>query len=309
MSGGVAHVAARRTAGLALLMLATLMAIAGCNGTRNATATGDRIEWGQTLSLTELTEQVNQNNQAITSLWASGYFEARLREKLEDPPPLPIVGDLTMMYLADDRLLIKARKPGVDVFELGSDGESFWLVLPTESTLFIGTFAGLNPGKLAQMPVRPDLVLEVLGVKPLPEDLLATPVPMLRYNPDSTAYMLTFAEPVAEGQNPRWQVVKEVWYDRATLLPTNIILFDPDGRPVLRAYLSRHERIDVSDGPAPTTATRYDLYFPQTGSTMQIDLSKELHLKRRGFPKEQSFRVPDRRGFERVEDLDEAQRR
>lgn len=284
-------------------VLLGLLAMAGCNGSPEPTTTDAGFQ--DTLTLAQLTEQVNENNQAITSLWASGYFEARLKENAQDPPPLPIIGDLTLMYLADDRLLIHAKKPGIDVFELGSDGETFWLAIPTEKLLYIGTFAGLNPEALAQLPVRPDLVLEVLGITPLPADLLAPPVPMLRYNPDSNVYMLTFAEPAGDAATPRWQVVKEVWYDRATLLPTNIILFDPDGRPVLRAYLSRHEEIEASEGgEGPTVATRYELYFPQTRSTMQIDLGKELHLKRRGFPREQSFRVPDRSLFERVIDLD-----
>lgn len=284
----------------ALVLLLPLW-MAGCNGSARTTATG--VDLASTLTLAELTEEVNRNNRAITSLWASGYFEASLREEREGPVT-SVNGDLTLMYLADDRLLIRAKKPGIDVFELGSNGETFWLALPTENLLYIGSFANLDPEATARLPVRPDLVLEVLGVTPLPSDLLAPPVPMLRYNPDNSAYMLTFAEPLDGGAHPRWQVVKEAWYDRETLLPSNIILFDRDGRPVLRAYLRNHQEIDVSGGTNPVTATRYDLYFPQTGSTMRIDLDRELLLKRRGFPREQSFRVPDRSRFEQVHDLD-----
>src|SRR5690606_20580822 len=105
---------------------------------------------------------------------------------------------------------------------------------------------------------------EVLGVSNIETDFLAEPAPVMRFNNDADAYMFIW---IVQGPN-RLIARKEVWYDRQTKLPKLILLFDDDGRIVLRAYLSEHQRIAVSDLPEteqPMIATRYNLFFPDSG--------------------------------------------
>ncbi|GIW75248.1 MAG: hypothetical protein KatS3mg104_0311 [Phycisphaerae bacterium] len=65
----------------------------------------------------------------------------------------------------------------------------------------------------AVLPVRPDLMAEVLGVGPINSDLLKEPFPVVRFNNDQRAYMLTWQVLLSD----RWVVQKEVWYDVQTL--------------------------------------------------------------------------------------------
>lgn len=289
-----------------LLIVAFGLMVGGCNGTTPPT-TRPYIPPDQTLSLAELIERLNAARAPLTSLYlestGEGGFEANLRESRSDPARF-VNGDIVAMYLAPDKLRLKGKKAGPgDVFDLGSDGERFWLYLPTEKQLSYGTFAGLDPETARQLPVRPDLVLQVLGVTPLDADLLKTPAPTLRFNPDSDVYMLTYSEPV-DGPPPRWNVVKEVWYDRATLLPKLVVLFDANGDPVMRAYLSRHVPVG---GDGPRLASRYDLYFPESGGTMWLSFD-EMNLRNpqnRSFPRASSFNPPSPADVPNARNLDE----
>lgn len=301
-----------RLLGPCLLALPLACAV-GCNG--GAQDVGDRpyIPPDETLALPELIDELNASREQIESLFLQGTtgdlrgFEANLRESRGEPARF-VNGDITAMYLAPDRLRLKANKAGVgDVLDLGTNGDRFWLYLPTEGVLYYGTYAGIDPQAARQMPVRPDLIMQVIGVAPLDRDLIQSPVPMLRYNPDADAYMLTWAE-LIDGPPARWAVQREVWYDRETLLPTLVILFNEDGDPVLRAYLSNHENIGDSD---LRIASRYDLYFPETGSTMWLDFGDLNFRNPRNsrFPLPGSFNPPDPGDVPNPVPLDRADRR
>jgi hypothetical protein len=294
---------------VAVLFIAAAL-VTGCNG-RGVDPPGRKyVSPSETLSLAELVAALNERSAQIESLYlegslssGAGGFEARLREG-RDQPERFVNGEITAMYLAPNRLRLRGNKDIAGlVFDLGTDGERFWMHLPTEGQLYYGTFAGLDPEAARQLPIRPDRVLEVLGVSPIDTDLLAAPVPMLRYNPDSDVYMLTWAEPL-DGPPPRWSVVKEVWYDRETLLPRVVILFDEGGDPVVRAYLSQHQPIGGEDGPR--IASYYDLYFLESGSRMWLDFG-ELNFRnpeRPAFPSARNFTAPNPNVVPNPVDLD-----
>ncbi len=273
------------------LLLAGL--IAGCNGRADAVEQRQYVSPSETLTLAQLIAALNERAGQIPSLYLQGVgdmggFEARLREGREQPARF-LNGEIRAMYLAPDRLrLLGGKDLAGTVFDLGSDGVQFWMHLPTEKQLYYGTFAGLDPENARQLPIRPDLMLEVLGVAPMSTDFTSAPVPTLRYNPDSDSYMLLWSEPSAQPPE-RWVVVKEVWYDRKTLLPTLVILFDEHGDPLLRAYLSRHHPVGGEGGPM--MASYYDLYFPVTGSTMWLDFGQMDFRSNRGFT-QASFTPP-----------------
>src|SRR5688500_1407535 len=292
----------RVTRGAMALQLLAFLLLAGCNGPAKPAGPGDYVSPSETLSLAQLIAAINERSAKIESLFlegsvraGSGGFEARIREG-RDQPERFVNGEITALYLAPNRLRLVGNKDLAGrVFDLGSNGERFWMHLPTEKVLYTGTFEGFDPESVEQLPIRPDLVLEVLGVAPLETDLTRTPVPMLRWNPDmrATAYMVTWAEPV-EGPTPRWTIVKEVWYDYKTLLPTLVVLFDADGDPLLRAYLTNNRPIG-NEPDAPMMASRYDLYFPVTGSKMWLEFGALSFRNPQGqrHPNALSFNPPD----------------
>ena len=62
----------------------------------------------------------------------------------------------------------------------------------------------------------------------------------------------------------------------------------------------------LGGGDGPPIATRYDLYFPETGSTMWLDLTRLSFRNPRNerFPRESSFIPPDPADVPNVVDLD-----
>ena len=306
-----------RLLGAAPMFLAAFL-VGGCNGADRPPKAPPYLSPSETLSLPQLVAALNERSAKIQSLFlegstrvGAGGFEARIREA-RDQPERFVNGEITALYLAPNRLrLIGDKDLAGRVFDLGSDGERFWMHLPTEKLLYTGTFEGFDPDAVEQLPIRPDLVLEVLGVAPLETDLTKAPVPMLRWNPDTgaNAYMVTWAEPL-DGPSPRWTIVKEVWYDYKTLLPTLVVLFDADGDPLLRAYLTNHR--PIGDEPdAPMMASHYDLYFPVSGTKMRLDFGALdfRNPEKPRYPNAGSFNPPNPGDVPNVRDLDDPSRR
>jgi hypothetical protein len=239
---------------------------------------------------------INANNAKIPTLWARHAFEATIVDKQRNKKS-EVVGDGALLYKRPRGFLLKGVRPGMTLFEMGSTEDRYWLTLePDVSTLWWGKYEHLNKPcaqeALAElMPIRPDLVLEVLGVGMIDANFNAPPVPTMRYNPDRDAYMFVWNAALPT----RWWAQREVWYDRRTLLPTLVILFDIDGRVVVRAVLERHRPVRLADVPEaewPRVATSYRLYFPETRTKMTIALS-DLTLDKGGIPSKRGLRFPD----------------
>lgn len=284
---------------LRTLAILALLLVTGCYAAPRHVADSDTPPLPPALSLPELVERINENNQKLPSLWAKGYFEALIIEERGGKPSPVLNGTITALHLKPDRLRLKAEKDIFnDVFDMGTDGERLWIGLPLEKQAYIGTVDNIDPEATEGLPLRPDLILQVLGVNLLPTDLTSWPAPVLEYNPDVGLHMVRFVEPAELGQ-PRLKVSKQVWYEvpsepELAPLPVKVILSGDDGRPLLVANLSRHARVGTGDD-APLVATRFLLYFPDTGSKMRIDLNEDdLALVRRtrrtSVPNAASFR-------------------
>jgi len=96
----------------------------------------------------------------------------------------------------------------------------------------------------------------------------------------------------------RWVAQKDVWYDRTTKLPTKVLLYDANGRVVLLANLSKHKPVEVVNVPQeqwPKVATRYDLFFPDSDTSVMFELDKPM-LKNGAVPNDRSFAFPEEGG-------------
>lgn len=258
--------------------------------------------YGPTDPLPTLVDKLNARNGRIETLWAKGSFTA----DLVDPQTKDHTsgsGDLNLLFSRPARLRLAGKVLTERVFDIGSNDERYWLTLPQQDTMYTGTHeaasGGGGRGGAARLPIRPDLLVEVLGVTPLATDLLKEPAPALRFNNDQDCYMLTWQVLLRD----RFAVQKEVWYDRETLQPRLVLLFDENGRVVLRAYPSAPQKVEGYD-PAVELPTTYDLLFPDTGSTFVIRL-RELERERDGAPNAATFAYPgDRAKVSKVVNLD-----
>jgi hypothetical protein len=155
-----------------------------------------------------------------------------------------------------------------------------------------GEKANFDPGKAKDIPIRPDLLIDVLGVLDVETNFKQPPVPVMRFNNDADAYMFTWNAPLAD----RWIAVKEVWYDRQTKLPKTILLFDENGRVVVRAWLTKHRAVEGQRGQI---ASQFDLYFPENKSQLSFhltDVRDKLQKGRVTIPNDASFAFPEEPG-------------
>lgn len=259
--------------------------------------------------MSEVVRQINANNAALPTLWAQHYYEVNL---VDDKKQSHFVnGEGVLLYRRPMGMQLVGNKSLAGrVFELGSNEQRYWLKLvPEVNTMWWGDYANLGKPCVRQVPIQPNMVFEVLGVSTFNTDFTAAPAPVMRYNPDSDAYMFVWIVPASDP--PRFVAQKEIWYDRKTKLPRLVLLFDANGKPVLRAYLTKHRQVEVEDQPKerwPFVATDYRLYFPENGSKMSFTLS-DMVLCHKGIPCRRGIdfpgTTPDAAQVDKVVQLDE----
>ncbi|HEX8323675.1 MAG TPA: hypothetical protein VF595_07145 [Tepidisphaeraceae bacterium] len=278
-----------------VLMCLTASLLVGCAAKKNAVRPA---YYGPTDPLPTLVDKLNERNGRLQSLRAEGRFSADLIDPVTKDRTSPPDGDVTLLYMPPRNLRLAAKVFTERAFDIGSNSDRYWLILPRQETMYWGTH-GSDTGQAARLPIRPDLLVEVLGITPLETDLLQSPAPVLRFNNDQDCYMLTWQVRLPD----RFAVQKEVWYDRQTLQPRLVLLFDVNGRVVLRAYPSDVKKVHGYDPPVEMPS-RYELMFPDMQSTFSLRLS-DLERERNGVPAARSFVFPERpAGVSKVEPLD-----
>ena len=247
--------------------------------------------YGPTETLGEVVAAVNANNSKLPTLWAHiarNGLEASFvddRGKRQDV----VLGGTVLYRAPQDVLVVGHHDLGGNVLQVGSNDERYWFGINVgdNKTTWWGRYQFLGAPCADPVPIRPDLILAVLGVSTINTDLTALPAPVMRFNPDEDAYMLVW-----NGRLPdRWVATKEVWYDRQTKRPKFVLLFDENGRVLLRAFLSEHKPVQVPGTPQaqwPTVATRYELYFPENNGRLRLALD-DVRLSRGAAPSDATF--------------------
>jgi len=251
---------------------------------------------GPTKTMLELVNAINTNNEKLPTLWASHDFEATIVD--DQHKPHFVNGDGVLLYRSPTDFRLQGSKELIGtVFDMGTNANDYWLrVVPEVDTLWYGNYADLTDEALAkhQIPIQPDMILQVLGIGTIDTNFNELPVPTLRFNNDAAAYMMVWNAKLPD----RWVAQREVWYDVYTLRPIYVFLFDANGRVILRARLSEHRQVEVPNVPQedwPWMAGKYNLFFPDNGSKMEFTL-KDVMLQRgegrRAVPNDSSFRRP-----------------
>lgn len=251
---------------LAVLFLA--LTLAGCRPEPTPPKDVGPLETFPTLA-----EKVNARQAKLDSLWAGGRFELWINDgKRRDY----LNGDVTILYLAPRRLLLVGSKVAVGrVFDLGLAGDVYWMTVYADiDTLWHGRVDGRGG---ATLPIRPDAMLDVIGLEPLDAGRPRAFV----YDSDADEYVLKlFAE-----TGPT-RIAREIRYDRETFEARRVTVFDLDGRPGVVAELSEYERVDgAGDARVPM---RYRIAFPKSESRMSLVLD-DVRPRRGRVPSDESF--------------------
>ena len=248
--------------------------------------------WGETDPMVRVVDDVNRNNQAVPTLWASLGYKATVLDDKKKTHTVTGAGVLLYRTPRDMRLIGSKEIVGT-IFEVGSMAERYWLLLKPEiDTMWWGYHRNVGkPCVTEPVPIPPYYVVEVLGVAAIDTNFNNLPSPTMRFDNDRDAYVFVWNAKLPD----RWFAVKEVWYDRRTKLPTRVMLYDVNGRVVLRAELGDHKAVEVKDLPRaqwPKVANSFRLFFPDNGTRMELDL-REVMLDKRGSPTRRGIMFPN----------------
>src|SRR5688572_431523 len=143
-----------------LLLLAAFLT--GCNG--RGAQSGRQPYTGPTLPMYEVVGRINANNAKVTSLWATQEMDAGIVDDKGKRDNYVLSGNL--LFRPERDMLLLATKTGVGrVFELGSNSEVYWMsVRVGPDTAWWGRYRHLGKPCAQPIPIRPDLIIQVLGV-------------------------------------------------------------------------------------------------------------------------------------------------
>jgi hypothetical protein len=219
---------------------------------------------------------INHNSGRIPTLWTQLNYSATLVDPIKHTAD-SVSGDGALLYTWPRSLLLSGNKDiAGEVFQLGSNDTAFWVKLRSGSdsyNFWWGHYANLGKPGCKPIPIRPDMVLHVLGIGVYAPNFLEQPVPVMRFDNENDVYV--FDRNIQTGD--RWETQEEIWYDRQTKLPTRVLLYDHDGRVMLRANLSNPAGIPLAEIPKdqwPRIATRYELTFPDSGTQINFDFDE-----------------------------------
>jgi hypothetical protein len=253
---------------------------------------------GPTLTMDQVVEKINDNNEKIPSLWSELDFKARIVDGKQTHSGS---GEGVLMYRRPGDFRLVAKELNNVIFDIGSNATEFWLATGPQAgnTIWWGKYGdqpsagGAASSDDATIPISPAAVVQVLTVGTIDTNFFQPPVPVMRFDADADAYIFLWATPAGD----RWLAEREVWYDRQTLRPDRVLLYDANGRVVLRAKLGMYEQVEVEGQPKtdwPWIARDYQLDFPDTGSTMEITLYENGALLHKGrLPTNASFALPN----------------
>jgi len=259
-----------------------LLALAGA--ARPAGGAGDAV-----LPPGELIARHNAWADHIQHLWARA--DLRLNAPADEQGSRREQHDLTgHLFLAKpERLFVHGQVLGKDVFTVGMNAERFWLwIRPKVNTVWTGRRGGEGERRFILSPADLMVALGLFRID-LDPAVDAECVAQRRHT------VLTECWPDTTVRMPR----RRVWFDRATLRPVRVDLFDEAGHRLLLAELLRYEPVGLAGVPL---CTAYRVRFYGDGQEMLLVLRlTEVKPEKEPNPRIFAYREPP---GAKVHDLD-----
>jgi hypothetical protein len=187
---------------------------------------------------------------------------------------------------------------GTEELLIGSNAERYWLYSKRDGTYRTGTYAGLADDLEAPMPLRPDMLIEALGLNPLPETTVGTAGPVQRIV--DSHQQLIFLAYTHKGQGV---IQKEYWLDRyGPRLIRRILFRDGIGRVVMDSILDDYRALRPG-GPMLPRRVRVQWPLQDAVLDFRIHTWKLMPDRTPGHP---AFVAPHQRGqdYPHMIDLD-----
>lgn len=178
--------------------------------------------------------------------------------------------EASLIYAPPRYLLFDIRSLTGVVAQFGSNEDRYWVwVEPETRRLWWGEWDQMEQTRETRLLLRPDDLLDVLSLRPLPESLAGGVAPYLRVEGED--YRLVFIR-IGEAGEPN--LIREILLDLdAPFQALEILDRLPDGRIHMHAYLSRYRRIG---GDGPFVPHKYVVFWPLDQAEMRMDVNRAV---------------------------------
>lgn len=327
-----------RRAGSTVAVLATLAVVLAGTGCQTppqppAPKTARELYTGPLHPLSQILQVLAQRSNGIRTLWCRHDFAVSVRDAQGRVRTLDGDGVLLLRKPAASAgataVPVSAQTAGSEqvgsgpteirltgskdiagqVFDLGAGKTAAWLTLlgDIDTMWYMGT---TDPAALARIdpaivPVRPDLVADLLGMQDWSTDTSRWPVPVLTYDADADEYVLTLVEPTPSASVSGGASLitrRQVHLARTNLVITRIVFFGADARPVATSLLSGWQQ--MPGAPAGTIVpTDITLLLPLSRANLRLTL-RDLAARKGNLPADVSFKFPEKAPAGKVIRLD-----
>lgn len=201
------------------------------------------------LTVDEAIARVNRNAQAMDFLLRAGGITAEVRFRQRDEVIAQRLHG-TMLFRKPRDLYLKLTHPlgtgARGTIEAGSNDEEFWLWEKLDRRRYSwGRHDQMIQAHEADLPLRPDLLVEVLGLRPLPTEFGGPQGPVRWIG--TRSHELIFLK-----NDPQRGLVISKTIDIARTPPylvRSVVYFEPDGRPWMQATLDDYQPVAQTDEP------------------------------------------------------------
>ena len=186
----------------------------------------------------------NTRAQAVDTLYGRGIFQLNWID--DDGGRHADQGDIDLWYERPDRIAIRCSKFGDTISLFGSDGRMQWFYDATEDVFYEGEIVPGQMLLIADQPFSPSLLLDVLGLRPVPAGHWTIVSPSAQVEPAGSLRDMYRANPPVDHASGRTDPVMWWWFEE-----------DGVDWPVSRTYELFDDRIlEVEDDPARRRTVR-----------------------------------------------------
>ena len=242
-------------------------------------------------SLPDLIASINAQSKAIQTMTATvdleptaGSVYSGIIKEYHDVKSYILVQRPAMIRMVGQAPVVRT-----DIFDMASDGDEFWLFVPSKHKFIVGKTAVQRPAKNALENLRPQHILEALLVPPVDADSERT----FRYEAEEGTRRYYIVGVLDKGSEGDLNLKRQIWFDREDLRIDRVQFYGPQGVYVEGVQYAAYQDFQVVRYPTRITLTR-----PVEDYALSINLQK-VTFNQPIAP--EKFELKQPQGVERVE--------
>jgi len=268
------------------------LAISGCAVRRTVTVSPLAVPPpAEKASLSDLIASINAQSKAIQTMTATvdlepttGSVYSGVIKEYHDVKSFILVQRPAMIRIVGQAPVVRT-----DIFDMASDGEEFWLFVPSKHKFIVGKTGVQTPAKNALENLRPQHILEALLIPPVNADSEQ----IFRYEAEVGGRRYYIVGVLDKGDNGALNLKRQIWFDREDLRIDRVEFFGSQG-----VYVEGVGYADYLDFHGVRYPTRIKLNRPVEDYGLSITVQK-VNFNQPISP--EKFELKQPQGVERVE--------